>query len=64
MSSGVTDGTIPMAARTEGSERIPSDTVSAIITEKYEHPSYFKASKAGIDTHASLPSTQVSSTGL
>ena len=51
----ITDGTIPIAARTEGSDRIPSDTVSAIMTEQCECLSFFKASKAGIDTHAGLP---------
>ena len=60
---GITNGTIPMAARTEGSDRIPSDTVSAIMTEECEHPSCcFKASKAGIDTHAGLPGAKISST--
>ena len=59
---GITNGTIPMAARTEGSDRIPSDTVSAIMTEECEHLSCFKASKSGIDTHAGLPGTKISST--
>lgn len=49
---------MPIAARTEGRDRIPSDMVSAIMTEGYEHLSCFTATEAGMDTHASLPRTQ------